>query len=139
MSAADPEDIWSAVEQWIAHARSDRRAAEVCLNARPPLLDAASFHCQQAVEKLLKAALVWAEVPFRKTHDLAELGTAVVGMYPFLADIVATVEPWTTWNIAYRYPGDDVHDSLPTPEVIAAALAIIDQFVMAIRDLRNPA
>jgi HEPN domain-containing protein len=138
MSAADPQDIWSTVEQWIAHARSDRRAADACLNAHPPLLDAASFHCQQAAEKLLKAALVWAEVPFRKTHDLVELGTAVAGIHPFLTGVVAIVEPWTTWNIAYRYPGDDVHDSLPSPEVILTALGVIDDLITAIQGLRNP-
>ena len=31
------------------------------------------FHCQQAVEKLLKAALSINEVEYRKTHDLREL------------------------------------------------------------------
>ena len=31
------------------------------------------FHCQQAVEKLLKAVLSYNEVEYRKTHDLREL------------------------------------------------------------------
>jgi len=56
MSDPDPIDVWSEVEQWLAHADSDRRTATVCLAADPPLLDAASFHCQQAAEKLLKGA-----------------------------------------------------------------------------------
>jgi len=35
--------------------------------------DIVGFHCQQAVEKFLKAVLVKNEVVFRKTHDLIEL------------------------------------------------------------------
>jgi len=31
------------------------------------------FHAQQAVEKLLKAVLASSGIPYRKTHDLAEL------------------------------------------------------------------
>lgn len=33
----------------------------------------AGFHTQQAVEKSLKAVLAHAEIPFRRTHDIAEL------------------------------------------------------------------
>ena len=36
--------------------------------ADPPLLEDALFHCQQAVEKVLKALLTWHDEPFRKTH-----------------------------------------------------------------------
>lgn len=35
--------------------------------------DIIGFHCQQAVEKFLKAVLVSGGVSFRKTHDLIEL------------------------------------------------------------------
>jgi HEPN domain-containing protein len=35
--------------------------------------EAIGFHAQQAIEKCLKAVLALHEVPFRKTHDLAEL------------------------------------------------------------------
>jgi HEPN domain-containing protein len=40
----------------------------------PALHDSlAGFHAQQAVEKALKAVLAYAGVPFRRTHDIAEL------------------------------------------------------------------
>jgi HEPN domain-containing protein len=42
--------------------------------ASPRVSDAViGFHCQQAVEKLLKALLSHVGVRFRKTHDLREL------------------------------------------------------------------
>lgn len=31
------------------------------------------FHAQQAAEKALKAVLAWHGIPYRRTHDLAEL------------------------------------------------------------------
>jgi HEPN domain-containing protein len=31
------------------------------------------FHCQQAVEKYLKAYLIFLEIPFKKTHEIGEL------------------------------------------------------------------
>jgi HEPN domain-containing protein len=40
----------------------------------PTLQDSlAGFHAQQAVEKALKGVLAHAQVPFRRTHDIAEL------------------------------------------------------------------
>jgi HEPN domain-containing protein len=36
----------------------------------PPLPEIAAFHCQQAVEKLLKGFLVLGGINFRRTHEL---------------------------------------------------------------------
>jgi HEPN domain-containing protein len=54
------------------------RGAEIDLAADPPLLDDPMFHCQQAAEKALKAYLTWHDRPFRRTHDLVELGNQCV-------------------------------------------------------------
>jgi HEPN domain-containing protein len=59
---------------WLFKAADDLRGADIDLAAVPPLTGDAAFHCQQAVEKALKALLAWYDVPFRKTHDLAEIG-----------------------------------------------------------------
>ncbi len=47
------------VKRWLEKADHDRRAAPLALAGEPPITDVAAFHCQQAVEKLLKAYLVW--------------------------------------------------------------------------------
>ncbi len=59
---------------WLEKAVMDLRSAEADLAINPPILGDALFHCQQAVEKALKAFLTWHDRPFRKTHDLVELG-----------------------------------------------------------------
>lgn len=58
--------------QWVPKADNDLKVAEhemaICESER--VTDAIYFHCQQAVEKYLKAYLVFKEVEFGKTHNL---------------------------------------------------------------------
>jgi hypothetical protein len=56
MKSPDLRRRWEAVEEWLAKADSDRRAAELLIAAGQPLPGVAAFHCQQALEKLLKAS-----------------------------------------------------------------------------------
>jgi HEPN domain-containing protein len=67
-------------KSWLVKAASDLRAASHEFTATPPLLDDIAFHAQQAAEKTLKSFLAWHDRPFRKTHDLVELGQACVAM-----------------------------------------------------------
>lgn len=69
----DPARVEEA-RAWLTRARMDLRAAEVDLAAEPPLAEDATFHCQQAAEKAPKGFLAWHDTPFRKTHNLEELG-----------------------------------------------------------------
>jgi HEPN domain-containing protein len=70
------------------------------------------FHCQQAVEKSLKAFLAWHDKPFRKTHSLEELGAACEAIDATLKSVVDPAVPLTEFAWAFRYPGDH-----PTPTV----------------------
>ena len=71
----DPARV-GETREWLQKASLDLRGAQIDLAADPPLLEDALFHCQQTVEKTLKAFLAWHDQPFRKTHSLEELGTA---------------------------------------------------------------
>jgi len=135
MSGPDSDAVWREVEQWIAHAQADRRAAVVCLAADPPLPDVVAFHCQQAAEKLLKGFLVHAGKVVRKTHDLTELGEAVAAAYPAVTELICAVEAWTIWNIAYRYPAEDVSDAPPSVEELNSALEVIGRLADALNAL----
>ena len=44
---------------WLAKAQLDLRSAEHAFAASPPLLEDAAFHCQQTVEKAMKARLAY--------------------------------------------------------------------------------
>lgn len=60
--------------RWLAKAIDDLESARVLAGAGHEAN--ALYHCQQAAEKSLKAFLTWHDQPFRKTHNLRELGVA---------------------------------------------------------------
>ena len=106
---------------WLLKAADDLRGAEIDLAAVPPLTGDAAFHCQQAVEKALKALLAWHDVPFRKTHDLAEIGQQCVTLDASLEPLCRRAEQLTTFAWIFRYPGD-LED--PPVEEVVEALAV---------------
>ncbi len=64
------------------------------------------FHCQQAVEKSLKAFLIWRDEPFRRTHDLVELSRQCLDLEPALNDVMRGLGPLTRFAWETRYPGE---------------------------------
>ncbi len=63
-------DEVTLARQWAAKAENDLLSADNNLKAAEVPLDLVCFHCQQAVEKLLKAFLVAGAHFAPRTHDL---------------------------------------------------------------------
>jgi HEPN domain-containing protein len=91
---------------WLAKAALDLRAAEFGLTAEPPLTADSVFHCQQLAEKSLKAFLVWHDQPFRRTHNLVEVGQQCVAIDPTLAALAQRAAVLSEYAWRYRYPGE---------------------------------
>jgi len=108
------------VRAWLSKAGKDLAAAAYELQAKPPFADDIVFHAQQAVEKSLKAFLSWHRVPFRKTHNLIELGEACCQIDPSLDALLRRAAPLTEYAWKFRYPGDPEE---ATAEEAADALA----------------
>src|SRR5438876_10887751 len=104
--ALDPVRV-ADTRAWLVKAASDLRGAEIDQSAVPPLLEDMVFHCQQAAEKALKAYLTWQDEPFRKPHDLPEVGDQCTGFDPTLAPLVLRATPLTKYAWKFRYPGDE--------------------------------
>lgn len=94
------------VRDWLNRARQDMRAADLLLTSDEPLPDVAVFHCQQAAEKSLKAFLTWHDRPFRKTHNLEELGEQCLGVDAGLEELIDRAVPLTEYAWRFRYPGE---------------------------------
>jgi HEPN domain-containing protein len=108
---------------WLRKAEQDLRRIDRCLEDDPPDREDALFHCQQAVEKALKACLTWHDVPFRKTHDLAALGSQCSGADAALGPALAQVDELTPYAWSYRYPTELIEP--PEADMLEAqALAI---------------
>ena len=116
--------------EWLVKAAVDLRGAHIDLDATPPLLEDALFHCQQAVEKSLKAFLVWHDATFRKTHSLEELGRRCCELDETLSRLVDEAVPLTEYAWAFRYPGaavvpeeTETHAALRLAVRVAGAIA----------------
>jgi HEPN domain-containing protein len=116
----DPELV-AETQSWFVKAGQDLGAAAHEFTAEPPFLADIVFHSQQAVEKALKGFLTWNSTPFRKTHNLEELGEQVLRLDPTLKHIVDTAVPLTKYAWKFRYPGDPDE---PTREEAERALAL---------------
>jgi HEPN domain-containing protein len=88
---------------WLDRARSDLRAARL-LTAGEANAEAL-FHCQQAVEKALKAFLTFHERTFRKTHDIGHLSPDCLALDDSLQSAVSQAEGLTQYAWRFRYPG----------------------------------
>ena len=61
------------IESWFDKAEHDLMSAQRLLEIEPMILDTACFHCQQAVEKYLKAFLIFSGEDVEKTHSVTFL------------------------------------------------------------------
>ncbi len=73
------------------------------MQADPPFSEDIQFHSQQAVEKTLKAFLSWHRTPFRKTHNLVELGDACCQIEASLELLLRGAAPLTEYAWKFRY------------------------------------
>ena len=117
--------------RWLRKVERDLLAVQAAMGFDPPLLDDAAYHCQQAVEKVFKAFLVWHGRSFRKTHVLAETGMYCAEIDPSLLLIVERVRPMSDYSSAFRYPGE--RDE-PTLQEAQRALTIAREVVAAVMD-----
>ena len=103
----DPERVVE-VKAWLIKAANDLRAAQIDLDADPPLIEDSLFHCQQTVEKSFKAFLVWHDRPFRKTHSIEEIGEDCITIDASLSSLVDETVYMTEYAAAFRYPGESI-------------------------------
>jgi HEPN domain-containing protein len=111
------------VRAWLSKAELDLRAAAHEMSAPAEgLWGDVMFHSQQAAEKALKALLAWRDVPFRKTHNLEELGQQCVALDSTLRPVVDQSAPLSEYAWRFRYPGEiDEPGRAEAEEALAAA------------------
>ncbi|HYA26679.1 MAG TPA: HEPN domain-containing protein [Thermodesulfovibrionales bacterium] len=89
----------------MAHALSDLNLARLGQEQEEILHEQICFHAQQAVEKALKAVLLFKKVDFPLTHDLDELldiaEKAGITLPPDMMDVGLL----TPYAVETRYPG----------------------------------
>ena len=106
------DEHWLIVEtrRWLTHAWEDLEAAGRLLEGPRPLNSRAAFCAQQAAEKSLKGLLTFRKIPFKKTHDVRELGSQCAAGDRELMDATHCAAALSRFAVEGRYPGE-----WPTP------------------------
>ncbi len=115
----------SVAAMLLGAAREDAKAMRA-LAALPDLADAiVGFHAQQAIEKSLKAVLSKRRIPFRRTHDLAELLDVLADHDVEPPPFAERVDEFNPFAVEARYGliGAGALDRIEAEEVVAAVLA----------------
>ncbi len=118
------------LEEWVQKAEDDYRAATVLDPADLP--DVVCFHCQQCVEKYLKASLVRLGMPTRKTHNLTVLNDLAAGKDARFRELEEHLDFLNPFSVLGRYPGFSV-----TADDARKALDIARKLRLRIRGLLN--
>ncbi len=119
------------VKEWIQKAEGDYTTAARELRAsESPNYDAACFHAEQCVEKLMKALLIHLGVTPPRTHDLAVLDSLLAPACPEWLWPVAELRLLTRAAVDFRYPGESAD-----AEEAAKAFEIATQMRSKLREL----
>ena len=114
--------------EWIRKAEEDYTAATVLVHRRKhPTPSVVCFHCQQCVEKYLKAYLVQGEIVFPKTHDLLELHKLCLTVNPAFELIGDLLDQLSPYSVIFRYPGEDA--TVEEAKAAVKAMKTVRRFV----------
>ena len=96
------------IQRWIRFAQSDYDTAyKMSILHNPVPLEIVCYHCQQSVEKILKAYALAHSEPLVKTHDLKSVLKQCMGYDDEFAGFADFCDALTVYAIASRYPLDD--------------------------------
>src|SRR5712692_2125128 len=96
-----PEEVKSEfVREWLSKANADLLASRHLLKEESKLAFVSAFHAQQAVEKALKALLVWHQIEFPKTHDIRQLLDLLTSPEPELSKELDEASSLTTTRLS---------------------------------------
>ncbi len=94
------------VTEWLNRAQADLTAAGLLQTFDEYPVAILAFHCQQVVEKSLKAFLTARSVPFLFRHDLAYLLDLCLKADPAFSALEAQISDLTPYAVEGRYPTD---------------------------------
>ncbi|MFA5816599.1 MAG: HEPN domain-containing protein [Bacteroidales bacterium] len=96
------------IKQWIIKGDHDLGTAKITYLHIPEYLDTVTFHCQQAVEKYLKAYLIFQYSAFRFTHDLIYLVDLITQKDPDFENYYDTISELQGYAVEIRYPNETI-------------------------------
>ena len=96
----------ATTREWVRCAEEDFDVAQALLRRRTKTAaNSIGFHCQQCVEKYLKARLEEAGRPVPRTHDLVALLQLLLTLEPLWAPFAPALRRLNDYAVKFRYPG----------------------------------
>lgn len=92
------------IKSWIDKAEKDLLTAQHESTFEDGVIENICFHSQQAVEKFIKAYLIYLEIPFSKTHEIGELITKCEIKDPQIQELKEEADQLTDYAVEVRYP-----------------------------------
>ena len=113
------------LKAWIEKADHDLGTAKLIFLHIPDYFDTVAFHCQQAVEKYLKAILVYYEIDFQRTHNLIYLLELLAKKIEIEEDRFDKAILLNGFSVQIRYPDKTIFLS---NQELETAIAISEEF-----------
>lgn len=106
MSENDQHDVPS----WLKKANIDLITVNWLVLIEPVILDTACFHCQQAIEKFLKAFLIYRGENVGRTHNLEFLLSECLNYNSEFASF--DLRPFAVFAVDIRYPESSINPKI---------------------------
>jgi len=111
------------LKQWLQKANHDLIASKMILDSHPIILDISCFHCQQAIEKLLKLFLLANNQELIKTHSLDILVEECIDIDKSFSEL--DFKDLESYAVRSRYPDQFIAPELSeAKEYYQIALAV---------------
>jgi len=92
------------VQSWLLKAGHDLETAKIVSTHLPEFDDVIAFHCQQTIEKSLKAYLVFLDIEFKPVHDLGYLLNLIITKVDTFDVYYEDVDQISRYAVQIRYP-----------------------------------
>jgi HEPN domain-containing protein len=100
------------IQQWLLKADHDLGTAKLTYLHLPDYYDTIAFHCQQAVEKYLKAYLISLDIEFKPVHDLRYLLNLILTTDQSFDPLYESISALNDFAVKIRYPDQAIQPDL---------------------------
>ncbi len=105
-------------------AMADQKLVEKVLQASDIADEIIGFHCQQAIEKCLKAVLSQKDIAYRKTHDIRELMGLLEDNETGVPEEFEDIDFLTPYAALMRYEADLPTEALNRQDALEKVKAV---------------
>ncbi len=121
--------------EWIDRAKIDLESAEILLTSNRAVHAVSVYESHQAIEKMLKAYLIFNDIQIKKTHGLMKLLSLAVESNPSLKTLASGVQRLDELYPVLRYPtGDHVElsDAKDCFEIASKVIDFLSQLMVTV-------